>query len=147
MEFPVDAAEGQMHGSTLSASGDISKREKGSWMETQGRTANGGTKKSKGGACGRKTEEKDEPHKKAPRSWKSHKEQSGNLMFPSFYRHHSLGGRGHSPFKEPKNRQYKMNDFGEAESLLSSFSLRKETTVTILGVYEVNQHSSKKINK
>lgn len=93
---------------------------------------------------GEKKEEKGEPHKKAPRSWKSHKEQSGNLMFPSFYRHHSLGGRGHSPFKEPKNRQYKMNNFGEAESLLSSFPLRKEITVTILGVYEVNQHSSKK---
>ena len=92
----------------------------------------------------KKMEEKGEPHKKAPRSWKSHKEQSGNLMFPSFYRHHSLGGRGHSPFKEPKNRHYMMNDFGEAESLLSSFPLRKEITVTILGVYEVNQHSSKK---
>lgn len=101
-------------------------------------------KEIEGGVCGRKTEEKGEPHKKAPRSWKSHKEQSGNLMFPSFYRHHSLGGRGHSPFKEPKNRQYKMNDFGEAEALLSSFPLRKEVTVTILGVYEVNQHSSKK---
>lgn len=37
-----------------------------------------------------------------------------------------------------------MNDFGEAEALLSSFPLRKEVTVTILGVYEVNQHSSKK---
>lgn len=85
-----------------------------------------------------------EPHKKALRSWKSHKEQSGNLMLPSFYRHHSLGSRGHSPFKEPRNRQYKMNDFGEAESLLSSFPLRKEITVTVLGVYEVNQHSLKK---
>lgn len=54
MEFPVDAAEGPMHGSTLSAAGDIRKREKDSWTEAQGRTANGGTKKSKGGACGRK---------------------------------------------------------------------------------------------